>query len=286
MRTRLLRYVGALIVSLVSTYSGLQRQAYAEAKVSCNLSDVAAWQMALENPADEGTPAYMQAVSEAFIERCPGRPEIAEAHRIAGMSAAWEDRIDEAADHFDKAGYITDAETLLMHAAVRLALGETERAWAMRDEAIEHWISRLVRRGLASVEIEDSYRGELIRVTFSQSDPETRLSSLWIAKPNGEGWPAALSVSSERQLTAFHRLVAGDDAPALRYVRFYRCNARRLLARSQTPLSDDDVAEAARLDIVAYLANPDIPRKGALQPCLFDGEILPEIDPVTAIPLQ
>ena len=46
MRKRLLRYLGALLVYMVSTYSGSQRYAWADTRASCSLSDVAAWQVA------------------------------------------------------------------------------------------------------------------------------------------------------------------------------------------------------------------------------------------------
>ena len=55
MRTRLLRYAGALIVSLISLYSGEQRYAHAAPQDGCSLSDVAAWQVALSDPQEEAT---------------------------------------------------------------------------------------------------------------------------------------------------------------------------------------------------------------------------------------
>ena len=286
MRTRLLRYAGALIVSLISLYSGEQRYAHAAPQDGCSLSDAKAWQVALSDPQEEATPAYRRTVTERFIDRCAERPEIEDAHRIAAMAAAWEGKPETAAAHFEAAGYTSDTEALMMHAAVRFALGEETRASALRDEAVESWIARLVRRGIASIEIEETADGKIIAVTFDRTDREMRVSHLWIAVPRGAGWPAALSITSERQLTAFHRLRAGADAPALRHVRLYRCQSRRLLARSSQPLSAADVAGAARLGLSAYLGDPDVPAPGKLEACLFDGYILPQISPALAVPTR
>ncbi|MEQ8558381.1 MAG: hypothetical protein RIB03_08690 [Henriciella sp.] len=288
MRKRLLRYLSALLVSVISTYSGMQRYALADAvdEQGCGLSDVAAWQVLLEDPQEEATPAYRQSVTEAFLKACPERPEAGSAHEIAGMAAAWAGNVDDAARHFEAMGYTTDSETLLMHAAVRFALGEDTYALKLRDEAIEHWMSRLVRYGLADVGIEETPQGELIRVRFLETNPETQVSYLWIAKPKAAAWPAALSITSERQLNALFRLRAGDEAEALRHVRLYRCRARKVLARTNEPIKEADMDAAAMAGLRAYMADPDRPEAGALNACLFDGQILPEISRTKAIPVQ
>ncbi len=95
-----------------------------------------------------------------------------------------------------------------------------------------------------------------------------------------------MSVSSQRQLTALFRLRAGEDAAPLHHVRLYRCERRRLLARTQEQITQDMAAEAAEFALSAYLADPDVPGAGSLQPCLFTGSILPDISPSREIALQ
>ena len=285
MQKRLLRYLSALIASLVCTYAGIRQHAAAEGLQTCGLSDVAAWQVALEPNDVEATPAYIQSVTEGFLARCPGRPEAGEAHRIAGLAASWADNIEAAAAHFEKMGYVTDSEALLMHAAVRFSLGEPDRAATLRDKAIDAWLDRIQRNGLADIETEETRYGEIIQVKFRKTGPELRISHLWIARPDEPAWPAALSVSSERQLNAFHRLRAGADAPAQTFIRLYRCQARKLLA--QTPeLNESDMEAAAGLSLTAYLANPDTPAPGDLDACLFDNRILPGIRRSDSVPVQ
>lgn len=286
MRKRLLRYLGALIVSMVCTYSGMQRFALADTRPSCSLSDVAAWQVALEEPDEEATPAYRQAVTEAFLEDCPARPEAPDAHRIAGLAAAWDGNAEAAARHFEAMGHVEDAETLLMHAAVRFALGEDTAARDLRDDAIDFWMARLDRLGLADITVDERANGDLIHVEFLRTDPETVVSQLWIARPHDAAWPAALSVTSERQLNALFKLRAGEKAGALRHVRFYRCRSRKLLARTTETVKDDEVKSAATAALSAYLAAPDRPASEEINACLFDNHILPRISRTSSIPIQ
>lgn len=288
MQKRFLRYLGALLVSLVTTYSGLQRTAAADSaeNIPCSLSDVTAWQISLEPSDEEASPAYIQRVTEDFIARCPTRPEIPEAHRIAAMAASWDKNPEAAAEHFDKAGQLRDTEALMMHAAARLAVGDSARAWALRDKAVETWISRTLRRKQAHIDVAKTATGRIITVSYDRADPDQRVSNLWIGVPDGEGWPAALSISSQRQLTALYRLRAGEDAAPLHHVRLYRCERRRLLARTQDQITQDMAAEAAEFALSAYLAAPDVPETGKLTPCLFTGSILPDISPSRDIALQ
>lgn len=286
MRKRLLRYLGALLVSMVSTYSGSQRYAWADTRASCSLSDVAAWQVALDDPVEEATPAFRQAVTEDFLTRCPERPEVEDAHRIAGVSAAWAGDLEAAADHLSKAGFVTDSETLLMHAAVMFALGETADATALRDDAVEQWIARLMRLDMAEITADKVAGGEVIRVRFKRSDPATNISHIWVAVPASGAWPAALSVTSERQLNALFRLRAGEETAALRHVRLYQCRSRKVLARTTEPLGEAALEQAAKASLIAYLASPDRPEEGALEACLFDNRILPRIQRSGSVPLQ
>ncbi|MGB3625544.1 MAG: hypothetical protein WA989_06945 [Henriciella sp.] len=288
MRKRLLRYLSALIVSLICTYSGLQRVAFAdEAPVrTCGLSDVSVWQMQLADPQEEASPDYVQRVTEDFIAACPNRPEIPEAHRIAARAAAWDDKPEDAARHFEQAGYIADVDSLFIYASVELALGEQAHAWQLRDEAIEIWLARLARRGVADVSIEEAKGGELISVRLQAGDPRQPRSHIWIARPSGAGWPSALTVSADRQLNALHKLRAGEHADDLAFVRLYRCRARRMLARTTEPLSDTQIAAGARLALSAYLADPDIPSSGEIESCAFVERILPDLSAASAFATQ
>ncbi|WP_084420978.1 hypothetical protein [Henriciella litoralis] len=288
MRKTVLRYAGALLVSVISTYTGLSRFALAEAPdvPACSLTDVSAWQAALTNPTEEVTPAYTVRVTEAFIDRCPDRPEVPEAHRLAAMSSVWDGNAEAAVSHFEQVGTLTDSKSLLLYTAASLAIGEDDAAWKLRDAAISSWLERLARRRQADIKTTETRGGLILSVTFRQVDADNPTSQLWLAWPHRAGWPAALSVSSEAQLNAFHRLRAGEDAADVKHVRLYRCRARRLLARTTETVSPEDIEETAILAMQAYLAAPDRSDPGTLQTCIFDERILPDIHPARAVPIQ
>ncbi|MEQ9316517.1 MAG: hypothetical protein RLN72_11750, partial [Henriciella sp.] len=193
---------------------------------------------------------------------------------------------DEAAKHFAEAGYMSDVESLFSYAAVQLSLGEHVDAWRLRDEAIEFWLARLVRRGVGDVSIDDVRGGELITVRLQAGDPNQPRSHVWIAKPDGAGWPAALTVSVDPQLNAFHRMRAGEDADTLRFIRLYRCNARRILARTSAPVSDEELDATARVALSAYLADPDSPASGEIETCVFAERILPDLSAASVVAIQ
>lgn len=278
MRKRLARYASALLVSAVSSYCGLSRFALAEPadRPSCSLADVQSWQLALNEPQEEASPAYILRVSEAFIDRCPGRPEVSSAHRMAGLAAGWSGKPDVASDHFGKAEFIRDTEALFMAMAAAGHGGERSRMQAYADRAFDAWLARIERRGAGLIETETVPGGEVISVAFKPTEGDTVTSRIWVARPDGDAWPAALSVRSNAQLTAFHRLVSGPDAGSLTHVRFYRCRQRTLLGRSDQPIDGDDLETLARQSMTAYLAAPDRPQTGAFEICLFADDILPE----------
>ena len=278
MRKTLLRYAGALLVSVVSTFSGLSRFALAEppAVPACSLNDVSAWQAALSNPTEEATPAYTVRVTEAFINRCPNRPEVPEAHRLAAISSVWDGDARAAVRHFEQVGHMTDSKSLLLYTAASLAVGDDDAAWKLRDAAISSWLERLDRRRQAEIKTTETSTGTILSVAFRQVDADNPVSQLWLAWPHGAGWPAALSVSSEAQLNAFHRLRAGEDAADVKHIRLYRCRARRLLARTTEAVSPEDVEETAMLVTVdgarqnnKLPAHWNIPRQTSLNPARF-----------------
>lgn len=278
MRQRLARYASALIVSVVSSYCGLARYAAADAAQSpaCSLRDAQAWQLSLDEPNEEASPAYILRVTEAFIERCPDRPEAASAHRIAGLSAGWAGQADLAYTHFAKAGHMRDTEALFIAMASAFHAGDEQAAAAFSADAFDAWVSRIARRGTGIATVETLPGGDIISVSFAPMQADAPTSRVWIARPANGAWPAALSVKSDAQLTAFHRLVSGKEAASLTHVRLYRCRQRTLIGRSDSPIDQGALETLARESMLAYLASPDRSAKGQFDICLFADDILPE----------
>ena len=281
MREKFRRYASAVIVSLVSLYCGSSRYAYAETATlsACGLNDVFAWQLQLDAPEEEETPAYVRQVTEDFIARCPNRPEIPAAHQIAGLAAGWAGLPDVAVQHFRCAGPMRETDALFMAAAAEFHTGNSKIAWTLRDRAIDLWTDRLERRG-AEVRTRATRGGKIHAIRFAKQADGTGTTHLWLAQPAGAGWPAALSLQSSAQLNALHRLTAGEDAGPVSNIRLYRCQSRRLMARSEDVFTDEELEELAHQSLTAYLADPDKEAGGDFAVCLFARDMLAEPQPV------
>ncbi len=274
------RIGSAVLASAVTTFVGLYPFLFAEAQArDCSLRDVAVWQTQLVDPGEEATPAYILEVTEAFLIACPDRPEVREASKIAAMAATDMGEAAKAVAHFARAGWLHDDNARFYHAAALLGDGQPGEAWAVRDLMVEDWLDRLSSDPQVEVETRQVRGGTIHAVQFRQPDKQTGIGAAWIAVPHEAGWPATLTIGSARQITAFHRLRAGAEAPALHHVDLYRCRARRLLARAEIAIPQAEAQTAAVTTLIGYLASPDMlakTEKGQpLATCLWPGRLLP-----------
>lgn len=278
MSERLARYASALLVSVVSTYCGFSRQAIGEPATSptCSMSDAQAWQLALEDPQEEASPDYILRVTEAFIEQCPGRPEVPSARRIAGMAAGWADLPERAYEHFSEARYIADTDAHFMAMASALHQGDSDTAKDHQDGVFDDWLARLERRGAGTVSVETVEGGDILKVDLSVPGTQGQIEHLWVARPEGLAWPAGLRIETSPTLNAFHQLVAGENARTISHVRLYRCRSRTLLGQSDRPIDPQEMSALARQTLMAYLADPDLSEPGEFDVCLFGDYMLLE----------
>ncbi|MEM1086670.1 MAG: hypothetical protein AAGH90_03005 [Pseudomonadota bacterium] len=272
------RWSFATLTSAVTTFLGLYGDPFAFGQdVSCSLRDVSEWQMQLEDPSEEASPSYIYDVTTEFLNRCPDRPEVKQAQTIAAMAAVDDDDALRALSHFEKAIPLKSLQSQFYYAAALLAADKPQSAWDIRDQMIADWTSKMQRN--RSVDIDEfKARGGLIyRVTYNALDRETGVRVAFIAVPEGPGWPATVTLGKDRQLNAFHRLRAGEDAQPLRHIDLYRCTGRRLLARSDARLSLSETTEIAEQGLSVYLANPDtnFGENGEIIPCLWPERLLP-----------
>lgn len=278
---RLWRWMTAIVATAVTSLTGLYPEHVAHSEAAgCSLKDVAAWQDQLVDPAEEISPPYVLKVTEAFLTSCPNRPEVSEARRIAAISAVNNGEAKRALAHFDMAGWIQDRPSLFAQAAAFLANRDAEMGWVIRDEIIESWLSELSRTPLITVDEIEAQGGRIYAVNFTKLDAETGLRAAWVAVPEDAGWPATLTVGSGRQLNAFHRLRAGDDAADQRHITLHRCQGRRLLAETEVEISSLRFEQTAKLALQAYLANPDTYEpapKGRINQCYATHRLLPGV---------
>lgn len=270
------RYISASLAAAVTTLVGLNLSPKAEAQ-SCSLNDAMQWQLALNDADIEQTPDHIRGVTEAFISACPDRPEIPEAHRVAGIAAADMGDAKAASRHFHQAGPMRDVLANFYAMASFLSAGDARAAWRLRDRTVERWRSRLDRHPHIIVESEATTHGMIYIVNFAEPTSQSAPRTAWVAVPYEAGWPAALSVSSDGFRIALRKTRGGEAAETDRYVDLNRCHTRRALGRLRAASSSVDFDTSAKASLTAYLANPDgaAPSTGAPKPCIMPTRLLP-----------
>ncbi|MCR9268838.1 MAG: hypothetical protein NXH72_02500 [Hyphomonadaceae bacterium] len=278
LRKRIERYFGAAVAAAITTIIAMSALSSADAQ-TCSLQDATDWQLALNDPSEEQSPDYVRAVTEAFLEACPERPEFYEASRVAGMAAADMGDARSAASHFRNAGPMTNLLANFYAIASFVAAGDEKQAWRTRDQMVERWRTRLERHPGVSISADPVENGMIYQVYFTKPNQESGTKAAWIAVPHGSGWPATLSFSSDRMRLAFRRAKTGQNSPDIRYVDLHRCLGRRTLGQIDTSLSSVDFDTAARASLSAYLAKPDQPRarSNQIDLCVWPARLLPSV---------
>ena len=158
------------------------------------------------------------------------------------MAAGWADLPERAYEHFSKARYVTDTGAHLMAMASALHQGDGDMAKAHHDGVFDNWLARLERRGAGTVSVETVEGGDILKVDLSSPGTRGEIQHLWVARPDGLGWPAGLRIETSRTLNAFHQLVAGEGARTIYHVRLYRCRSRTLLGQSDRPIDPQEMS--------------------------------------------
>ncbi|MEL7040341.1 MAG: hypothetical protein AAGL90_02385 [Pseudomonadota bacterium] len=273
------RYLGAAIATAVTTFIAMSTIYSAKAD-TCNLHDAMSWQQALSDPEIEQTPEYIRFITEAFLNACPARPEVFEARRIAGMAAADMGDPKAAAQHFADAGPMSDKTANFYAISALLAIGQDRQAWQLRDQMIAAWHRRLDRHPDVFIAKNISARGTIYEVYFSRLDRNSNTSRVWVAVPNGPGWPASLAISKERLSLAMHRIRAGTLDAQTRFVDLNRCGGRHALGQISGATLSEALDPATETQLRKYLQQPDkqVPRDGArIRPCLWPARLLPGV---------
>lgn len=272
------RYIGAIIASIVTTYTAMSMVQTASAE-SCSLRDATQWQLDLHDSNVEQTPDYIRAVTETFLQACPNRPEFQDASRVAGIAAADMHDTQAAAQHFRNAGWMTDLVSNFYAISSFYAAKDGKSAWRVRDQMIESWRSRLERHPSVSVSAEPLENGMLYQLYFTELDRDAGTRASWVAVPFGPGLPATLSFSQDRMRLALRKARAAEDVD-FRYVDLHRCHGRRTLGRIDIDMATSEFDAAARASLSAYLANPDLPNAGSeneISICAFPRRLLPGV---------
>lgn len=265
---KLVKFGGLVTAGLVALLVGHSHYAFSEVdggntqtQAQCTSIDYADYLEAQNSKAIEMTPANALSLSEAFIEKCPERPEIARVALSAAREALDAGYAQAAATHFQTAlahQASFDQQTRMDFIITLLANGRDELAWQMRDEEVALWLNTLEADGLAQISARHFTNGVIYTLSFEEIDPMRRERLVWVAVPKGPGLLASMSLSSEVQLVALARLRVGAAAVNLQQVVFNRCEGRDALSTTFSGYEEDDISKLANGMLTDYLAAPDM----------------------------
>lgn len=254
----------------------------AGAQEGCGLSDVARFQTAVLQPAEEATPAYLKRTAESFIADCPDRFEARDAHLIAARSAMDAGIAADAVRHYDHAiarGARLSPVQRLDQSVALLAAGEEREALEARNLAISEWLEALTARGTTNFDIRKSRGGIILAVSFPQQDPAASVQALWLAVPDGPGLPAAAVLRPDPMRASLRALRTGRPPSALTILEQRTCQDARILRETAAPAAIESFDRTATEAMRNYLRQPAGLTKTApgepLASCLMPELMLP-----------
>jgi len=258
----------------------------------CTLKDVSEWQDLLENPVEEATPLYRLSVSEDFIADCPNRPEVRRAHRLAGVAALDGGLAADAVEHLERGR--TPYDPLGTRAwfgliAARLETGNETEAWKERDALVSHWLEAVNKDGLAEVDTHDVQGGTVYAANFIALEPGDYVRAVWLAVPDGKGWPSAVVLGSEAFRSSMHNLRT-SSSKRLEHIDLIGCQERITLTQSEGELPSSIAEKAALAAAIVYLEEPEMPQKNSARnlsaACTWPTKMLPRPDPLRAVKIN
>lgn len=254
----------------------------ATAQEGCGLRDVARFQTAVLQPAEEATPAYMKRTAERFIADCPERFEAREAHLIAARGAMDGGLATDAVAHYNSAisrGARLSPVQRLDQSVALLAAGEEREALEARNLAISEWLEALSARGMTDFDIRKSRGGVILAVNFPRQDPDATVHALWLAIPDGPGLPAAAVLRPDPMRASLRALRTGRAPSALTILEQRTCQDARILRETAQPAAIESFDRTATEAMRSYLRAPaSLSKTGPGEPlpsCLMPELMLP-----------
>ena len=257
-----LKLASAVIASGVSTLIGFAQYAHGES--ACGLSEAGRFHEAITAPTEEGSPAYYLRTSEAFIDACPDRLEIREAHVIAARAAVDLGNAERAAAHYDaaiNAGARLKPSARMDQSVALMVAGDSARAREARNIAVSDWLSGLDATDSASLSAHKYSGGTIYSVRYTTPKARSSVSALWLAVPAGDGLPAAILIRSAPQQAAWRAIRTGEMPAPLIVAEQLTCRKSTILGDVTEDMTLDALERGATGDLIAYLKKPDSAEK-------------------------
>ncbi len=233
------------------------------------------------------------ALSKSFLLACPSRPEKGQlalhTARLAldtgqpAVALQWFETAKRTETVFHRQARMDYITTLILE-------GQPDKAWLLRDAEITRWLDALDETGFADVEIIRLRDGLIYKVTFNAVDPALRETLVWLAHPFGDGFPASISLSSDRTIIELTKLRDPVRAAGLQQLRLNRCHGRDTLMSEVTGIDESIANDTAMAAAERYLAQPDGVRldydKGKpIATCFLLDRLFVLPDPAKAVPV-
>lgn len=295
---KVMKFTGPIVAGLVTLLVGHSYYAFADIESNqatpapaCSSLDYINLQQDKATSTVEMTPSYALSLSEAFITRCPDRPEVARVSLTAAQEALDAGNAEAAYTHFHKAlarGASFDQQARMDFMTMLLANGRDQLAWDLRDEEVALWLAKLDEDGLTRISSREFTNGTIYALSFDEIDPVRRERLTWVAVPNGPGFPASISLSSEVQLIALARLRVGAASRNMQQIVYTTCADRDTLSTTFTGFKEENVEKLANGMLMDYLAAPESLMErdegDSITTCLTPERMLVAPDPATSIP--
>ena len=271
--------LAALGAALLTTVTAMDMYPQSfRAADTCTRQEVSQWQLSMSDRDPFAEAAQFLDETETFLQNCPNRPETKLAQTMAGLLAVRVGDAERARHHFEAGQPLETVHAKFAYITSLLALGQSQKAWAARDEMIDTWLKRLQPE--TQIRIEDLPDGRLIEVSYDRPNPQTGVQIVWLAVPKRAGWPAAVSGGIKREMTTI-RLISNDrPTPRLTHIDMYRCRGRRFLSQPATALKPVQFAHSARAVLTGYLRAPDMYQTAAagspLKNCYWPNRLMPD----------
>ncbi|MEH6410722.1 MAG: hypothetical protein V7741_09365 [Hyphomonas sp.] len=274
-----LKLASAIIASGVCALIGFAQYAHGESR--CGLSDAGRFHEAVNRPVEEASPAYFLRIAETFIDDCPDRLEIREAHLVAARAALDLGNAERAAAHYDaalKAGARLKPSQRMDQSVTLMVAGKARRAREARNIAVSDWLSGLDATDAARLSAHKFASGTIYSVRYTTPLKRANVTALWLAVPAGDGLPAAILIRSAPQQAAWRAIRTGGAAEPLIVAEQLSCRQSTWLGDVTNDLTLDELERGAVGDLLAYLKHPDdveeTPKGEPLAACLGLGRML------------
>jgi hypothetical protein len=253
-----LKFTSAAVASGAIVLLGFNQ--FASAESACGLFEAGRFHEAVTAPTEEASPEYFLLTAETFIDACPDRFEVREAHVIAARASLDTGNAERAVAHYDaalQAGAHLEPSQRMDQAITLEILGKAARAREARNIAIADWLASVDAADVAQMSARRFKNGTIYSVRYTRPEMRSGITALWMAVPAGNGLPIAILIRSAPQQAAWRAIRTGTAPAPLIIAEQLSCRDSVVLGEVTDDLTLDELESGAMGDLRTYLKAPD-----------------------------